>query len=63
MRIGVPLDGDYRRQPLLARIRKNSDLIDSNRIETMFQNIPSVRLPEVIHEVKNFNNLNDFTES
>ena len=62
MRIGVPLDGDHRRQPLLARIRKNSDLITSNRIETMFQNIPSVRLPEVIHEVKNFNNLNDFTE-
>ena len=62
MRIGVPLDGDHRRQPLLARIRKNSDLINSNHIETMFQNIPSIRLPEVIHEIKNFNNLNDFTE-
>lgn len=62
MSIGVPLDGEGRRQPLLARIEKKSALIHSNRIETMFQNIPSVKLPEVLHEIKNFNELNDFNQ-
>ena len=62
MNIGVPLDGEGRRQPLLARIEKKSDLIHSNRIETMFQNIPSVKLLKVLHEIKNFNELNDFNQ-
>ena len=62
MNIGVPLDDEGRRQPLLARIEKKSDLIHSNRIETMFQNIPSVKLPKVLHEIKNFNDLNDFNQ-
>ncbi|MED5351113.1 MAG: nucleotidyltransferase family protein [Candidatus Thermoplasmatota archaeon] len=62
MSIGVPLDSEGRRQPLLARIEKKSDLIHSNRIETMFQNIPSVELPQTLHEIKNFNDLNDFNQ-
>ncbi len=62
MSIGVPLDSEGRRQPLLARIEKKSDLIHSNRIETMFQNIPSVKLSQIVHEIKNFNNLNDFNQ-
>lgn len=62
MNIGVPLDGEGRRQPLLARIGKKSEIIHSNRIETMFQNIPSVKLPKVLHEIKNFNDLNDFNQ-
>ena len=61
MNIGVPLDGEGGVSHYWLELKK-SDLIHSNRIETMFQNIPSVKLPKVLHEIKNFNELNDFNQ-
>lgn len=38
---GVPLDDEGNRQPLLARFDSEDELIQSQKISEMFQNIPS----------------------
>ena len=60
---GVPVDDDGNRQPLLARIENQNELIQSQKISQMFQNIPSceggikarnVNTPEEFKEIQSF---------
>lgn len=60
---GVPKDDKGNRQPLLARIENQHNLIQSVRISEMFQNIPSceggikarnINTPEEFKEIQSF---------
>ena len=60
---GVPVDDDGNRQPLLARIENQNELIQSQKVSQMFQNIPSceggikarnVNTPEEFKEIQSF---------
>ena len=60
---GVPIDDEGNRQPLLARIETQHDLIQSVRVSEMFQNIPSceggikarnINTPEEFKEIQSF---------
>ena len=60
---GVPIDDGGNRQPLLSRIENQNQLIQSQRISEMFQNIPSceggfkarnVNTPEEFKEIQSF---------
>ena len=60
---GVPIDDEGNRQPLLARIETQHDLVQSVRVSEMFQNIPSceggikarnINTPEEFKEIQSF---------
>ena len=60
---GVPLDDRGNRQPLLARIESQDELMQSQKISEMFQNIPScqggikarnINTPEEFKEIQSF---------
>ena len=60
---GVPTDDEGNRQPLLAKFDSKDELIQSQRISQMFQNIPSceggikarnVNTPEEFKEIQSF---------
>ena len=60
---GVPVDDEGNRQPLLARIESQNELIRTKRISEMFQNIPSceggikarnINTPEEFKEIQSF---------
>ena len=60
---GVPLDDKGKRQPLLARFECEDELIQSQKISEMFQNIPSceggikarnTNTPEEFKEIQSF---------
>ena len=60
---GVPLDDRGNRQPLLARIESQDELMQSRKISEMFQNIPSckggikarnINTPEEFKEIQSF---------
>ena len=61
--LGVPIDDEGNRQPLLAKFDSKDGLIQSQRISQMFQNIPSceggikarnVNTPEEFKEIQSF---------
>ena len=60
---GVPIDDGGKRQPLLARIENQNELIKSEKISEMFQNIPSceggikarnINTPKEFKEIQSF---------
>ena len=60
---GVPMDDKGKRQPLLARLTSDNELIQSQKISEMFQNIPSceggfsarnINTPEEFREIQSF---------
>ena len=60
---GVPVDDKGKRQPLLARLISDNELIQSQKISEMFQNIPSceggfsarnINTPEEFREIQSF---------
>ncbi len=60
---GVPLDDEGKRQPLLARFDSQDELVQSQKISEMFQNIPSceggikarnTNTPEEFKEIQSF---------
>ena len=60
---GVPIDDEGNRQPLLARFDSEDELIQSQKISEMFQNIPSceggikarnINTPEEFKEIQSF---------
>ena len=60
---GVPTDDEGNRQPLLSRIETQNELIQSQKISEMFQNIPSceggikarnINTPEEFKEIQSF---------
>ena len=61
--LGVPIDDEGNRQPLLAKFDSKDELIQSQKISQMFQNIPSceggirarnINTPEEFKEIQSF---------
>ena len=61
--LGVPIDDEGNRQPLLAKFNSKDELIQSQKISKMFQNVPSceggikarnINTPEEFKEIQSF---------